>query len=249
MSKLKQVFNIANVVSQSLFFYNEYCNYQITKPDTPISLHIIDFANVKNNSISIENYIHEKEIYEEKKLDLNIFYIFITNTSISPAKIPAILLTHLNVKTISVPPGREEDDAICLCLAAHYINDRKDINNLCIITNDNYNNIQHTYYYNSQVLPISFTDLYNRIMSYNNLQNLCITSANVTKISSNTIKDNSEINQSKLTARIKKIADYDEARVRAELIKKFKQQKESQSQSQYMNKYCYHNNVIIIMLS
>ena len=239
MSKLelKQVFNIANVLSESLLVYNEYCKYQQTYPNIPISLHIYDYANVKKNATSIDDYIKSKEAYDKKQLDVNIFYIFITNTRISHRKMPASLRIRPNIKMIIVPPNLEEDDAIALCLAAHYIKDNKDINNLCIFSNDHYNNLQHMYIYKGQILDLSLTDLYNKIMTDNNRLDLIITHANVIKISNNTIQD-MEIIQSEIMAREKKFADLEEAHLRTELINRLGQQKKSR----YMNKYLKYKN-------
>ena len=96
------------------------------------------------------------------------FNIIVTNSTVT-RDLPVL---PNNIIVIVVPPGREEDDAICLCLAAQYIKSSTNDGRLFIYTEDDYTRAQHYYDYTleTRVNLNSLTYIYNAIINDDSLR-------------------------------------------------------------------------------
>jgi hypothetical protein len=241
--KLKPVMNIATVNHKSRIGYEAYRTSMFYgRP-----LNIYDYPNIKDyTGGDINTFIeslHLKEIRE--------FHIIVTNTTVTPG-----LADQLddNIMLIIVKPGREIDDAVCVDLAARYIEDKYysvkppdvfDINNaiigLRIYTQDNYTSIQHEYGIPNRtgelvsIGSISLVDLYKQLTSPTSTREQFITPSIVMNITKTLVNHSSAVRPNmdpSLIERRRMLSEAEAPPTREELAARRQEAQEAQRQRQ-----------------
>ena len=119
------------------------------------NLNIYDSPNLATRGQDVLDFIRELSPASEP----TGFHIIVTNSAITKT-IPDSLPN--NVQVIIVKPGIEEDDAVCICLAALYVHVYKKTTGLKLYSEDDYNTVQHNYEVYGRV---SLVSVYNSLES------------------------------------------------------------------------------------
>jgi len=136
----RELFDISRIRGLSFPAFTKYLRHiEGNIPSvSECNLNIYDFPNLATKGQNVSDFITELSPASEP----TGFHIIVTNSAITKTK-PVSLPN--NVQVIIVNPGIEEDDAVCICLAASYVRVYKTTTGLKLYSEDDYNTVQHNY--------------------------------------------------------------------------------------------------------